>query len=207
MLRAGQGPVVELGDPQLLCRAMQSVEHCIVQQIFFRLVGILARSSPCGNERAQKIFREMFFVRPARTFSSSAQNCHCHALGAMRPHYAFTACACGDFARRHLRDVSYKTERQQCFPAAVAAKTRAREQKLETTRRLENDPRHPGVCALSKEPGQYDFSRNQQLCFGNRALRMQPGFPRMTNFVRSEGFPRLIPNGCFPLSRQVARIR
>jgi len=47
MLRAGQGPVVELLKnlgSNFYYGLTQNVEHYVVQQIFFRLEGILART-------------------------------------------------------------------------------------------------------------------------------------------------------------------
>ena len=56
------GPVVELGETELYsARATQSGEHCVVQQIFFRLVGILARTSPAGNAYAPIFFCRLEF--------------------------------------------------------------------------------------------------------------------------------------------------
>jgi len=83
MLRAGQGPVVELGEIDLnSARATQSGEHCVVQQIFFRLVGILARTSPAGNAYAPLFFVLLKFFRNPRADFCHIASVNCRERGA-----------------------------------------------------------------------------------------------------------------------------
>ncbi|MGH9635921.1 MAG: hypothetical protein ACRD72_13920, partial [Candidatus Angelobacter sp.] len=60
----------------------KGAEHCVVQQLFFRLVGILARSSLAGNAYATLFFVAFnFFQNVAHTFVGLLI-CNCSKRGA-----------------------------------------------------------------------------------------------------------------------------
>jgi hypothetical protein len=79
ILRASQGPWFY---SKKLDRNLQGLrrgaEHCVVQQIFFRLVGILARSSPAGNAYTTLFFAASNFFKTSRALSSD----RCFAIAA-----------------------------------------------------------------------------------------------------------------------------
>ena len=82
MLRAGQGPCLCLEIPSYSARATQSVEHCVVQQNFFRLVGILARTSPAGNAYAPLFFAALNFFKNPRADFCHIASVNCRERGA-----------------------------------------------------------------------------------------------------------------------------
>lgn len=64
MLRAGQGPWLYSKKLDLTLQGRRrAAEHCVVQQLIFRLVGILARSSPAGNAYATLFFAAANFFK------------------------------------------------------------------------------------------------------------------------------------------------
>ena len=82
MLRASQGPWLSLEILSYSVRATQNVEHCIVQQFFFRLVGILARTSPAGNAYARLFFCRLEFFQNPRADFCHITNVNCRERGA-----------------------------------------------------------------------------------------------------------------------------
>ena len=78
-----RGPWLSYGDVDLnSARATQSVEHCVVQQIFFRLVGILARTSPAGNAYAPLFFAALIFFKNPRADFCHISSVNCRERGA-----------------------------------------------------------------------------------------------------------------------------
>jgi len=97
-------------------RATQSVEHCVVQQFFFRLVGILARTSAAGNAYAPIFFVVLKFSRNPRAVFCHMASVSCRERGATFNCFGCSCLLLAQFYRaEHGKSCGETCSRAVCF--------------------------------------------------------------------------------------------